>query len=99
MTEAPLSNRRAIVTGATRGIGRAIAERLLSAGAIVTATGTRSDGAPPEGCTYHAVDFTDSAATAAFADRLAAEPTWVTEARGGHGFVELADALIAARDE
>jgi HAD superfamily hydrolase (TIGR01484 family) len=33
-----------------------------------------------------------------FAGRIAAEPTWVTEARGGHGFVELADALIAARE-
>jgi hypothetical protein len=32
-----------------------------------------------------------------FANRLAAEPAWVTEARGGRGFVELADALIAAR--
>ncbi len=32
-----------------------------------------------------------------FAGRLDAEPTWVTEARGGRGFVELADALIAAR--
>ena len=73
MTEAPLSSRRAIVTGATRGIGRAIAERLLAAGAIVTATGTRPDGAPPAGCAYHAVDFTDSAATATFADLLATE--------------------------
>ena len=73
MTDAPLSSRRAIVTGATRGIGRAIAERLIAAGAIVTATGTRPDGAPPAGCAYHAVDFTDSAATATFADLLATE--------------------------
>ena len=32
-----------------------------------------------------------------FAGRLSAEPRWVTAARGGHGFVELADALIEAR--
>ena len=32
-----------------------------------------------------------------FVGRLEAEPTWVSEGRGGHGFVELADALIAAR--
>ena len=32
-----------------------------------------------------------------FAGRLAAEPAWVTEARGGAGFAELAAALLAAR--
>ncbi len=32
-----------------------------------------------------------------FADRLAAAPAYVTPSRGGEGFVELADALIAAR--
>ncbi len=31
-----------------------------------------------------------------FAGRLQAEPAWVTEARGGDGFAELADALMAA---
>ena len=29
--------------------------------------------------------------------RLAAEPRWVTKGKGGQGFVELADALLAAR--
>jgi HAD superfamily hydrolase (TIGR01484 family) len=32
-----------------------------------------------------------------FEGRLAAEPTWVTEARGGAGFAELADLLLAVR--
>ncbi len=32
-----------------------------------------------------------------FAGRLAALPRWVTAARGGYGFAELADALLAAR--
>lgn len=32
-----------------------------------------------------------------FADRLAAWPRWITRARGGHGFAELAEALLEAR--
>ncbi len=32
-----------------------------------------------------------------FADRLEAPPQWVTESRGGQGFAELAEALLAAR--
>ncbi|MFQ5954949.1 MAG: HAD-IIB family hydrolase [Kiloniellales bacterium] len=32
-----------------------------------------------------------------FTGRLAAEPAWVTQARGGDGFAELADALVGAR--
>ncbi|MFQ5984046.1 MAG: HAD-IIB family hydrolase [Alphaproteobacteria bacterium] len=34
---------------------------------------------------------------ARFAGRLAAEPRWVTERPGGHGFAELAEALLAVR--
>jgi len=49
--------RRAIVTGATRGIGYAIAERLISDGLSVVATGTSADGAVPEGAIYKQVDF------------------------------------------
>jgi NAD(P)-dependent dehydrogenase (short-subunit alcohol dehydrogenase family) len=68
----PLEGRRAVVTGGTRGIGRAIAFRLRDDGAQVLATGTRPDGAAPEGCDYGAVDFADRAATEAFAAKLAA---------------------------
>lgn len=64
---APLAGRRALVTGATRGIGAAIAERLLREGARVLATGTRPNGNAPPGAEYFAVDFTDDPAVAALA--------------------------------
>lgn len=68
----PLASKRALVTGGTRGIGAAIAARLVAHGATVTVTGTRSDGIAPQGCDYVAVDFADNAAISAFADYVAA---------------------------
>ena len=50
---------RAVVTGATRGIGYAIAERLLQDGLEVIATGTRKNAQHPAGSSYYQVDFLD----------------------------------------
>jgi 3-oxoacyl-[acyl-carrier protein] reductase len=67
----PLTGRSALVTGGTRGIGRAIAVKLLEGGATVTVTGARPQGDSPPGCTYLGVDFSDQAATIAFAAQVA----------------------------
>jgi NAD(P)-dependent dehydrogenase (short-subunit alcohol dehydrogenase family) len=50
---------RAVVTGATRGIGYAIAERLLQDGLEVIATGTKKNDNHPDGSSYYQVDFLD----------------------------------------
>jgi len=48
---------RAVVTGATRGIGYEIAQRLLKDGIEVIATGTKKNGNHPTGSSYYQVDF------------------------------------------
>ena len=47
----------AVVTGATRGIGYAIAERLLKDGLEVVVTGTAKESNFPDGAEYYQVDF------------------------------------------
>jgi 3-oxoacyl-[acyl-carrier protein] reductase len=66
-----MSQKTALVTGGTRGIGRAIAEALLKRGERVIVTGMKPDGQAPKGAVFEAVDFSDSAATQAFAERVA----------------------------
>jgi len=62
--------RRAVVTGATRGIGYAIAECLLQDGLEVIATGTRKDANYPAGASYHQVDFLDDNSVNEFVEYL-----------------------------
>src|SRR3954468_18478712 len=51
-----LIGRRALVTGGTRGMGAAIAQRLLDAGAKAVVTGGSRGGAAPAGATFIAGD-------------------------------------------
>jgi NAD(P)-dependent dehydrogenase (short-subunit alcohol dehydrogenase family) len=60
----------AVVTGATRGIGYAIAERLIKDGIEVIATGTIEDADYPNGASYYPVDFLDDSRVDAFVHYL-----------------------------
>lgn len=66
----------AIVTGCSRGIGRAIAERLLSDGVHVIGTATRPEaaGEMPEGTEFIPVDFSSAADLEGFCARIRALP-------------------------
>ena len=71
LTTRQLDGRLAVVTGGTRGIGQAIAARLLADGAEVLVTGRSPGGSGPPGSRYAPVDFERQAAVDAFAKDLA----------------------------
>ena len=83
----------AVVTGATRGIGRAIAERLIAEGADVVGTSTSSADGLPEGARHEAVRFDDPASTARFCERLAALGPHVLVNNAGIALPQTAEEL------
>jgi NAD(P)-dependent dehydrogenase (short-subunit alcohol dehydrogenase family) len=84
-----LIGRRALVTGGTRGIGAAIAQRLLDAGAKVVVT-ARSRGEAPTGATFIAADIGTVEGVRAVATEalgaLGGLDILVNNAGGGTGF-------------
>lgn len=73
-----LAGRRAVVTGAARGIGRAIAERLAAEGATVIAADVLEDegarAAAAVGASFRRLDVTSAADWTALAGDLEGEP-------------------------
>ena len=61
---------RAVVTGATRGIGFAIAERLIKDGIDVIVTGTSEDAEYPDGASYYPVNFLNDSSLKTFVEYL-----------------------------
>ena len=61
---------RAVVTGGSRGIGFAIAERLLKDGLEVITTGTENDAKFPKGASYYPVNFLNDDSVGAFVEFL-----------------------------
>jgi len=63
-----LTGKKAIITGGSQGIGRAIVETFLHAGAEVTTCGRSSSATElPAGCEYFSLDVSDPQAVNAFA--------------------------------
>lgn len=65
-----MKDRKALISGGTRGIGFATATELQKSGFDVTVTGTRSNGKGPSGCRYLQVDFSDPEELEAFARKV-----------------------------
>lgn len=77
-----LKGRMALITGGTRGIGKAIADRFLEAGASIILTGTKmaeieklnAANGNPERVSYLQVDFTDQVSVNDFIAEISKRP-------------------------
>lgn len=73
-----LSGKVALITGGTRGIGKAIADRFLDAGASIILTGTKTaeveklnaENTNPQRVSYLQVDFTNEGSVTAFVAKI-----------------------------
>ena len=87
-----LSGRRALVTGGTRGIGAAIAQRLLDAGAKVVVAARSPNDDTPAAATFVAGDVTTNEGVEAIATKAIAAlgglDILVNNAGGGRAFLE-----------
>ena len=91
------AGRTAVVTGATGGIGGAVARALAAAGATVHALGRRAAAAEP-GLVWHRVDLGDDAAVAGLAAELGPGLDVLVHAAGTYGTGEVATLPVAELD-
>jgi len=65
-----LANKRALVTGGTKGVGAAVAETLRNAGAQVIATARSAPSSLPDGVRFLAADLSTAEGTSAVAKEV-----------------------------